>query len=79
MSTSPLDSEAGLRLKAWLESGPPRPIDIARRAGVSRQFIADILAGRAKPSSRVVSACAELGIPVRALGLLREDGTPVAE
>jgi len=31
---------------------------------VSPQFINTILAGHAKPSPRVVKACAELGIPV---------------
>ena len=60
-----IDWQAGPRLRSWLKAqAPPRPVDIARRAGVSRSFINTILAGHAKPSPGVVQACAELGIPV---------------
>jgi transcriptional regulator with XRE-family HTH domain len=64
-TTTAIDWQAGPRLRAWLEEqDPPRPADIARKAGVSKQFIHTILAGHAKPSPRVVQACSELGIPV---------------
>jgi transcriptional regulator with XRE-family HTH domain len=72
-----LDLQSGPRLRAWLEAQqPPRPAEIARRAGVSRQFIANVMAGRAKPSARVVKACEELGLPVDLL--FREVSTETA-
>jgi transcriptional regulator with XRE-family HTH domain len=66
--TSTLDPNAGPRLRAWLRAQqPPRPAEIARHAGVSRQFVSNVLAGRAKPTARIVEACEELGLPVEAI------------
>jgi transcriptional regulator with XRE-family HTH domain len=58
------DRWSGLRLRAWLDARPPRPVEIAREAGVSKQYISEILAGRCRPSARVVDACERLGLPV---------------
>lgn len=44
-----------------------RPVDIARRAGVSRQFVHAVLAGQEKASPKVIRACRELGLPVEAI------------
>ncbi len=68
-TTAPMiDQHAGPRLRAWLEAqDPPRPAEIARRAGVSRQFVSNVLAGRAKPTQAIVEACEELGLPVGAI------------
>ena len=63
-----IDQQAGPRLRAWLEAqDPPRPAQIARRAGVSRQFVCNVMAGRAKPTAAIIAACAELGLPVEAI------------
>ena len=59
-----VDAAAGLRLRAYLNSGPPTPAEIARQAGCSRQWIWTILSGKAKPSPRVIEACEELGVPI---------------
>lgn len=67
MATTPTSPErqAGLRLRAWLKlQQPPRPAEIADRAGVSRQYVDHVLAGRVRPSERIIAACEELGIPV---------------
>lgn len=61
-ATSPIDLDSGPRLKAWL-TARPRPIAIAREAGCSKQFVDSVLAGRAKPSERIIRACRELGVP----------------
>jgi hypothetical protein len=53
----------GLVLKAWI-TPRWRPVDIARKAGVSRAFVAAVMAGRAPASLKVRQACAELGLPV---------------
>lgn len=62
-----MDENAGRRLRAWLEAGPPSQADIAREAGVSRQFVWRVLDGRVKPSARIVEACRRLGLPVSAI------------
>jgi transcriptional regulator with XRE-family HTH domain len=41
-----------------------RPSDLARKAGVSRQYVSDVLLGRRPPSERILRAASELGIPV---------------
>jgi transcriptional regulator with XRE-family HTH domain len=65
IAPSTIDVQAGPRLRAWLEAqDPPRPAEIARRAGVSRQFVSNVMAGRAKPTPAIVAACGELGLPV---------------
>ena len=67
-TTLVIDQQAGPRLRAWLEAqDPPRPAQIARRAGVSRQFVCNVMAGRAKPTVAIVVACAELGLPVEVI------------
>jgi hypothetical protein len=62
MSEKPLYRE-GLVLNAIIQP-KVRATDIARTAGVSRQFISGVLAGREKASPRVIEACRELGLPV---------------
>jgi transcriptional regulator with XRE-family HTH domain len=44
-----------------------RPSDLARQAGVSRQYVSDVLAGKRPPSAKLLSAAAELGLPIHAL------------
>jgi transcriptional regulator with XRE-family HTH domain len=41
-----------------------RASDLARTAGVSRQYISDVLRGYRPPSAKLLVAAAELGIPV---------------
>jgi transcriptional regulator with XRE-family HTH domain len=41
-----------------------RPTDLARAAGVSRQYVYDVLQGHRSPSRKLLVAAAELGIPV---------------
>jgi hypothetical protein len=45
-----------------------RPIDIANAAGCSRQFVNDVLAGRRKPSAKILEACRTLGLPDHLIG-----------
>ena len=55
-------------LGAWLDAQrPPTAAEIARRAGVSRQFVSKVLAGQARPTLAIVTACEELGLPVDAI------------
>ena len=42
-----------------------RPIDLARAAGVSRQYVHDVLQGHRPPSEKLLMAAVELGIPVK--------------
>ena len=42
-----------------------RPTDLARAAGVSRQYVYDVLRGHRPPSRKLLDAAAELGIPVQ--------------
>jgi transcriptional regulator with XRE-family HTH domain len=41
-----------------------RASDLARRAGVSRQYVGAVLRGERPPSDKLLTAAAELGIPV---------------
>jgi transcriptional regulator with XRE-family HTH domain len=41
-----------------------RPSDLARKAGVSRQYVSAVLLGQRPPSERIIRAASELGIPV---------------
>jgi hypothetical protein len=59
-----LDAQAGLRLRAYLDDRPPTPAKIERRAGCSRQWLWEMLAGRAKVTPQVVRACSDLGVPI---------------
>ena len=73
---SNIDQGSGPRLRAWLEAqDPPRPAEIARRAGVSRQFVSNVMAGRAKPTPAIVAACEELGLPVAVIFGPRNGGS----
>jgi hypothetical protein len=54
----------GLVLRAVLHRQTPRPIDIARTAGFSRQYATDVLSGRKRASRRFIDACRDLGLPV---------------
>jgi transcriptional regulator with XRE-family HTH domain len=74
-----IDQQAGPRLRAWLKAqDPPRAAEIARRAGVSRQFVSNVMAGRAKPTQAIVEACEELGLPVEVIfgPGMRQNGAP---
>lgn len=42
-----------------------RASDLAREAGVSRQYVSDVLRGYRAPSRKLLAAAAELGIPVK--------------
>jgi hypothetical protein len=53
----------GLVLRAMIEPRI-RPVDIARRAGTSRQFVHAVLNGKERASPRVIAACRDLGLPV---------------
>jgi transcriptional regulator with XRE-family HTH domain len=55
-----------------------RPSDLARRAGVSRQYVSAVLLGQRPPSERLLKAASELGVPVVAeetnfLGVARQE------
>lgn len=65
--TARLERRDGLRLGAWLETRPPTQAEIARQAGVSRQYIHKVVKGEARPTPRVLQACADLGMPVEKL------------
>ena len=54
----------GPLLRAIIEQPRVRQIDIARKAGCSRQFVSDVFAGRRKASPRILDACRDLGLPV---------------
>jgi hypothetical protein len=56
----------GLVLRAMI-APRLRPVDIARRAGVSRQYIHSILNGEEPASPRVIEACRELGLDADAI------------
>lgn len=53
----------GVRLRAWLLP-KVRPIDLAREAGCSHQYVSAVLAGQRPPSERLLDAARNLGIPV---------------
>ena len=53
----------GLALRTMIEPRT-RPVDIARQAGVSRQFVHAVLIGKEKASPRIIEACLSLGLPV---------------
>lgn len=63
-SVATVNRQQGDRLRAYFESGPPRPSEVARVARVSRQFVDQVLAGKAKASPKLVAAFASLGVPV---------------
>ncbi len=54
---------AGLALRPYLVPSV-RPSDLARQAGVSRQYVSAVLLGQRPPSERILKAAAELGLPV---------------
>lgn len=41
-----------------------RAADLARKAGVTRQYVSSVLAGQRPPSARLLHAATELGIPL---------------
>jgi hypothetical protein len=55
---------AGAAMRAYLTPRNPRPVDVARVAGVSRQYVHAVMSGASPPSQKVIEACAELGLPV---------------
>jgi transcriptional regulator with XRE-family HTH domain len=60
-----VDETSGPQIRAYLEEHrPPTCSEIAREAGVSRQYVWRILRGREVPSARVLAACERLGVPV---------------
>ena len=48
--------------------------ELALVAGVSRQYVSDVLQGHRSPSQKLLAAAAELGIPV---DVPRQDGAGV--
>lgn len=56
----------GIRLRPFLMPAV-RPTDLARAAGVSRQYVYDVLNGHRPPSAKLLDAARELGIPVDVL------------
>ena len=69
-ATAPqIDQYSGPRLAAYLRAtDPPTQAEIARVAGVSRQYVWKVLNGRSRPSHKIVQAVRELGLPVEILG-----------
>jgi transcriptional regulator with XRE-family HTH domain len=68
-----VDETSGPRIRAYLDKQrPPTCSEIAREAGVSRQYVWRILRGRELPSARVLAACERLGVPVRDVLSARE-------
>ncbi len=62
-SETPLSTKSGAALRPWLVP-TVRPTDLARKAGVSPQYVYAVLAGKKRPSAKIVKAVAELGLPV---------------
>jgi transcriptional regulator with XRE-family HTH domain len=62
-SESPVSRKSGTALRAFLVPAV-RPTDLARRAGVSAQYVYAVLDGKRPPSARIIKAAAELGLPV---------------
>jgi transcriptional regulator with XRE-family HTH domain len=54
---------SGATLRAFLVP-TIRPTDLARRAGVSPQYVYAVLNGKRPASERLITAAAELGLPV---------------
>lgn len=44
-----------------------RPSDLARQAGVSRQYVSLVLDGKRPPSNKLLNAAAELGLPIHTI------------
>ena len=63
MERERLERTAGLALRAWMVPRV-RPVDLARKAGVRRSYVHEVLSGRKPPSERLLTAARELGIPV---------------
>lgn len=61
-----MDRSCGLRLGDWI-APRVRAADLARAAGVSHQYVSSVLAGKKPPSSKLLDAARDLGIPVDAL------------
>jgi transcriptional regulator with XRE-family HTH domain len=55
-----------------------RPSDLARKAGVSRQYVSAVLLGQRPPSERILRAAAELGLPVHLISATENDSTKSA-
>lgn len=45
-----------------------KQVDVARKAGVSKSYIGNVIAGRDKPSERVRQAFLHFGIKLRGVG-----------
>lgn len=58
-----MEQSDGIRLRVWLLP-KVRPVDLAREAGCSHQYVSEVLAGRKPPSARLLDAAERLGIPV---------------
>jgi transcriptional regulator with XRE-family HTH domain len=65
VAESPLtrNQAVGRALRAFLVPAV-RPSDLARQAGVSRQYVSDVLLGKRPASERLIAAAAELGLPI---------------
>ena len=62
-SNPPVPMRSGAALRPWLVP-TVRPTDLARKAGVSPQYVYAVLAGKKRPSAKIVQAAGELGLPV---------------
>jgi transcriptional regulator with XRE-family HTH domain len=56
----------GQRLRLWVTPKVTQA-DLARQAGVSRQFVAKVVNGQRRPSPKIVQAAEELGLPIEAI------------
>jgi transcriptional regulator with XRE-family HTH domain len=55
--------KSGTALRAFLVPAV-RPTDLARKAGVSAQYVYAVLDGKRPASARIIKAAEELGLPV---------------
>jgi transcriptional regulator with XRE-family HTH domain len=62
-SGPPVSMRSGAALRAFLVPAV-RPTDLARKAGVSPQYVYAVLNGKKPPSARLIKASGELGLPI---------------
>jgi transcriptional regulator with XRE-family HTH domain len=58
-----MKKQAGLQLRPWLVPRL-RASDLAREAGVSRQYVSSVVNGRKPPSDKLLEAAGRLGLPI---------------
>jgi hypothetical protein len=67
LSRGSTPAEGGRLLRALIERKTPRPVDIARQGGFTRQYVGNVLAGRRRASPKFIEACRELGLPTEVI------------